>query len=156
MFVKLCMFPQVYPSNHKILKIIMVVLIRNGGGHCNNDVVSPAMLCVAAFRTPIPTSCKLSLTLEFALIQQISCFLRSSSHPSQVYDPKFASPEAIVIKSDFSHNLDYCKCLVIFNPLKCFIIDPFQCVNCSQINVKKFNPESFNSEIIVKSKLLLH
>ena len=38
------MFPQVFPSNLKILMIvIMVVLIRNGGGHCNNDVVSPAM-----------------------------------------------------------------------------------------------------------------
>ena len=69
------MFPQVFPSNLKILMIvIMVVLIRNGGGHCNNDVVSPAMLCVAAFRTPIPTSCKVSLTLESALIFKISCF----------------------------------------------------------------------------------
>ena len=103
-------FPKFTPSNLQILVIIvMVVLIRNGGGHCNNDVVSPAMLCVAAFRTPIPTSCKLSLTLEFALIQQISCFLRSSSHPSQVYNPKFASAEAIVIIPDFSYNLDYCK-----------------------------------------------
>ena len=46
--------PKFTPSNLKILKIIMVVLIRNGDGHCNNDVVSPAMLCVAAFRTPIP------------------------------------------------------------------------------------------------------
>ena len=35
-------FPN-YPSNFKILVIIMVVLIRNGGGHCNNDVVSPAI-----------------------------------------------------------------------------------------------------------------
>ena len=38
------MFPKFNPSNLKILKIIvMVVLIRNCGGHCNNDVVSPAM-----------------------------------------------------------------------------------------------------------------
>ena len=120
MFVRLCMFPQVYPSNLYILKIIMVVLIRNGGGHCNNDVVSPAMQCVAAFRTPIPTSCKFSLTLEPALIQQISCFLRSSSHPSIVYNLKFASSEAfitILIKPDFSHNLDYCKFFDNLTPL---------------------------------------
>ena len=32
----------------------------------------------------------------------------------------------------------------------------FQCVNLSSINVKKFNPESFNLEIVVKSQLLLH
>ena len=116
-------FPKFTPSNLKILVIsIMVVLIRNGGGHCNNDVVSPAMQCVAAFQTPIPTSCQLSLTLESALIFEISCFLRSSSHPSQVYDPKFASPEAFIIKSDFSYNLDYCKFFVFFKtPLKCFI-----------------------------------
>ena len=101
------MFPQVYPSNHKILKIIMVVLIRNGGGHCNNDVVSPAMLCVAAFRTPIPTSCKFSLTLEIALILSISCCLRSKSHPSTVYNFKFASVEAPSIILNISQSQDY-------------------------------------------------
>ena len=36
--------PEFNPSDLKILKIIIVVvLICNGGGHCNNDVVSPAM-----------------------------------------------------------------------------------------------------------------
>ena len=67
-----------------------------------------------------------------------------------MYDPKFASAEAIVITPDFSYNLDYCKFIDIFTPLKCFYFDPFQCVNCSEINVKKFNPESFNLENIVK------
>ena len=122
--------------------IVMVVLIRNGGGHCNNDVVSPAMQSVAAFRTPIPTSCQSSLTLESALIFLISCFLRSSSHPSQVYDPKFTSPEAFVIKSDFSYNLDYCKCLVTFNPLKRFINAHFSVLTVRNKCKEKFNPES--------------
>ena len=114
------MFPQVFPSNLKILMIvIMVVLIRNGGGHCNNDVVSPAMSCVAAFRTPITTSCKLSLTLERALILSISCCLRSKSHPSTVYNFKFASVEAPSIILNISQSQDYGNVhLIVFPPLK--------------------------------------
>ena len=126
--------PKFNPSNLKILKIIiMVVLIRNGGGHCNNDVVSPAMQSVAAFRTPIPTSCKLSITLEPALIFEISCCLRSQV---KCYDTKIASDEAIVINPNYSHILDYCKFFDIFTPLICFYFHIFSVLTFVNKEVK--------------------
>ena len=110
-----------------VIMFAMLVLIRNGGGHCNNDVVSPAFVNVCGISDPHADICQLSPTLHSALILHVSCCLRSQHIKIVSKFPINASAEA---KDNLrvSHIQDYGNVLTYF-PLKYLIITIFSFVN---------------------------